>query len=261
MAMTWTTISEDFVPAANALRRRYRRNGYTVKVEEPEIGFPYTPALRCIRQNTTLICELGSFRILERAETWRDFACSCGRDTRIVFVVPANDRISSQREAALRRIGIGVTTFDDDCKLEEMFAPKDLALIVSLPDLGECKMQVRRLLGPAYEQIEDGHWREGFESACQALEDEARRYLKRGIQCGRITILRANGNVGCRGARAVVRAFARDFPLARRFRGYRCRTSPDPRGRVETSLARCTRTTKSRNGRLVVRRIRFGFSL
>jgi hypothetical protein len=40
-----------------------------------------------------------------------------------------------------------------------------------------------------YEQFGCSEWREGFETGCQAFEDECRSYLKKGISGGSIVVL------------------------------------------------------------------------
>ncbi|MFL6275240.1 MAG: hypothetical protein ACJ74G_08505, partial [Blastocatellia bacterium] len=66
--------------------------------------------------------------------------------------------------------------------LIERIPPTDLGLGVNLPPLTSLPRKLRTLLGSAYDQFNRSHWREGFEDACQAFENEARRYLKAGIK-------------------------------------------------------------------------------
>jgi hypothetical protein len=49
-------------------------------------------------------------------------------------------------------------------------------------------------LGPVYEEFGRSHWREGFEDACQVLQVESAKYLTKGVETGRVTILDKNGN-------------------------------------------------------------------
>lgn len=193
MARNWLTIADEYIFAAEAALKMYRTAGYTVRIEKHEVGFPYTPALQCKRQNTTLICEVGSVRTLDRADIWRSFARSCGNDTRLVFVIPKDDKINSVVESKLRKDGIGILRFNAGGQFEVLNTPTDQALNMSLPDLSNAPRRVQQLLGPAFDQITDSHWREGFASACQALEAEARRYLKRHLKSGRIQILGKKG--------------------------------------------------------------------
>src|SRR5439155_25886598 len=52
---------------------------------------------------------------------------------------------------------------------------------------------VRGQLGSAYEKIARGDWRDAFQDACQALEDEARKHLKRWSKTTRIKVQRNTG--------------------------------------------------------------------
>jgi hypothetical protein len=68
-----------------------------------------------------------------------------------------------------------------------------MALNVSLPKLETPPSQMRKILGPVYEQFNRSQWREGFEDACQAVETHARRYLAKGLASGRIALVTAKG--------------------------------------------------------------------
>jgi len=63
-------------------------------------------------------------------------------------------------------------------EVRERIAPVDLALKMFLPDIGTLPTRVRRLVGPVYEQVTRGQWREAFKKATQVLEERFRRYLK-----------------------------------------------------------------------------------
>jgi hypothetical protein len=55
---------------------------------------------------------------------------------------------------------------------------KDQSLNVELPPARSLPRKVARVLAPAYEKIGRGEWRDGFKSASQVLEVEAKAHLK-----------------------------------------------------------------------------------
>jgi hypothetical protein len=94
--------------------------------------------------------------------------------------------------ASLKALRVGLLLFDG-MTVSESLQAEDLAMNVVLPRLSKQPQRVRQLLGHAYEQFDRGEWREGFESACNALEEEARRYLVHWSRTGRIKIASKNG--------------------------------------------------------------------
>lgn len=64
---------------------------------------------------------------------------------------------------------------------------------VALPERKRLSNALRRKLGGVYEQFDRSQWREGFGDAAQVLEEDARKYLLRGVQRNRITFIGANG--------------------------------------------------------------------
>ncbi|HEX3599476.1 MAG TPA: hypothetical protein VHU84_05000 [Lacipirellulaceae bacterium] len=193
MARRWTTLSDEIIEHAEIARTYFRQTGYSVAEEKSDLGFPFTPALVCKRQQTTLLCEIGSKTALTRVDLWIGFAKSQGRDMRLALVMPESEILTADEEAKLRNAGIGLYRSRADGNFAEVLIPQDLAFSVALPPIEDCPRKIRMLLGKAYEQFGRGNWREGFEDACHALEDESRRYVKGGIQKGRITILAAKG--------------------------------------------------------------------
>jgi hypothetical protein len=183
------TVAEELLDAAEIAADHFANHGYSVRVEKHELGFPYTPTMICKRQSTTLIVEVDILARLKRLQEWVAFAKSTSRDTRIVLVIPAEAVIDAKSEAALRSLGIGLVAASEEGCVERLVG-RDLALGVQLPELSQLPRKVQRILGPAYEQFGRGQWREGFEEACQALEREARRYLKAGLRSTRIKIVR-----------------------------------------------------------------------
>ncbi|MCK4850211.1 MAG: hypothetical protein KAT11_02615 [Phycisphaerae bacterium] len=165
-----------------------------MKIERGELGFPYTPTLYCKRQQTRIVVEVVSALDLNRIEEWVAFGKSSGQDFRIAVCLPEDKPVSPQNEERLRSLGVGYFVVRQN-QLVERIVAVDLALNVQLPELSRQPMDVRKLLGPAYEKFQGARWREGFKDACEAFEEEARRYLKRHTKMGRIQIVLRTGPV------------------------------------------------------------------
>lgn len=189
----YRTIADELLSYIDPVSNYFRTLGYTVRIEKLEVGFPYTPTFLCRRGKiTTIIAELDTKVDMKRLQDWIHYGKSCGRDVRLALCVPSSVAIADS--AALQAAGVGLyRAFVDH--VEEQIAPVDLALNIALPRLDGAPQRVRELLGPSYEQFRRAQWREGFEDACQAVEAEARRYLKRWSRTGRILIVRKSGAV------------------------------------------------------------------
>jgi hypothetical protein len=191
----FNTIPEELLALADIATTYFQGHGYTVAVEKADVGFPFTPALFCKRNRTTLIVEIDSRVQRERIQNWVSYGRSYGKDFRITLCLPNETALQDHDELELKTLGVGCYVLRDD-NIFELLPPNDLAFNVILPSLNDLPMKVRQLLGPAYEQFERAQWREGFETACQAFEDEARRYLKRHMKrgaTGRIDIITKRG--------------------------------------------------------------------
>jgi len=188
----YSTLSVRLQEYAEAAAIHFENHGYKVYTEKRELGFPYTPTLLCRRHSTTIIVEVSNRVLLDRVNAWISYARSCNRDTRVAICLPPKTTISPEVENHLRQRGAGLYTMQGADAIERI-PPRDMALNVALPPLNTLPRQLQRLLGSAYEQFHRSQWREGFEDACQALEVEARRYLKAGIRSGRISVMGASG--------------------------------------------------------------------
>jgi hypothetical protein len=194
MPRKFKTIADELLAHAEVVADHFENHGFTVRVERSELGFPYTPTFLCKRHATTIIVEMDSQLRKEKLEAWVRYCRSCGRDTRLAVCLPSVIAVPAEEVAAFRQEGIGLYSAFDD-RLDEQVAPADLALNVQLPEMITLSPGIRLVLGAAYEQFQRTQWREGFEEACQALETEARRYLKKWTRTGRIKILRKSGPV------------------------------------------------------------------
>jgi hypothetical protein len=188
----FTTVSVRLQEYAEAATVHFENHGYKVYPEKRELGFPYTPTLLCRRHATTIIVEVSNRVLFDRVNAWIGYARSCNRDTRVAVCLPPRTMVPPGADILLRKLGAGLYTVQGTDVIERI-PPRDMAVNVELPSLTTLPRPLRRLLGSAYEQFNRSQWREGFEDACQALEVEARRYLKAGIKSGRITVMRASG--------------------------------------------------------------------
>jgi hypothetical protein len=190
---SYNTVGDELLEPADLVGDYFEVRGHRVRVERNELGFPSTPTFVCTRGNTTTIVELDRQIRFARLEQWVRFGKSCNKDTRFALCLPSSVMVTADDEARLRETQIGLyAVFSDHRGVVERIPPADLCLNVALPPLVALPRKIRELLGPAYDQFGRSQWREGFGDACQALEVEARRYLKKWSRTGRITFLRQN---------------------------------------------------------------------
>lgn len=190
----YKTVADELLEFTDIVITDFRNRGFRVGTERSRLGFPYTPTFVCTRGNTTIVVELDAQIRFPRLEDWVRYGSSCGRDTRVALCLPISVTVSGDDFAKLQQARIGLYNVSLS-GLVEHFPPVDLGLNISLPVLASLPRNVRRFLGSAYEQFARSQWREGFEDACQVLEAEARRYLKRWSRTGRIQILRRRGPI------------------------------------------------------------------
>lgn len=191
---SYNTVPDELLEYADVIAEDFGGRGYRVLVERNELGFPYTPTFVCTRGTTTIIVELDAQLQMARLESWVRYGRSCGKDTRLALCLPSSANIAAEQILLLQEKGIGFYSVLLD-RLMEQHPPVDLALNVQLPELDSQPRRMRELLGSAYEQFARSHWRDGFEGACQVLETQARRYLKKWSRTGRVKILRKTGPV------------------------------------------------------------------
>jgi len=192
-APTFQTVIDDLIPCALAVVTHLRAHGYKVKIEVPDYAAPFTPTMTATRGSTWLHLEVVGSVDVERLREWVAYGKSVSRDTRLAVCVPSVPDVPSAVILTLRRIGVGLLVFDGETVVESLQAI-DLAMNVELPRLSKQPQQVRELLGHAYEQFDRGEWREGFENACNALEEESRKYLLRWSKTGRIKVITPRGS-------------------------------------------------------------------
>jgi len=191
-ANQFNTVSDDLLPFAESAVRYFRSKGYTVGIERQELGYPFTPTLRCTRQHTTLVVELQSHLLMDRLGKWVSYCRSCNRDTRVSVVLPESTNLHLEEERRLRDLGVGWHIANNSTLIPRI-QPRDLTISLSLPELAELPQKLRKLLGHSYERFEESDAIDGFSEACTVLEDECKRYLKRGIDSTRIKFISGKG--------------------------------------------------------------------
>jgi hypothetical protein len=187
------TVSDELVAFADKLATHFEGYGYTVAIEKQSLEYPYTPTMVCKRGSMTVIVEVAA-GMSDRIREWVAYGRSCASDTRVALGTPGGPPLSTGDHTLLRELGAGLY-IDSQSGIAEMVNHTDLAVNIGLPDLSQYPPRVRRALGGSFEQISRGNWREGFEDGCVALEDEARKYLKRHVATGRIALVTPTGRV------------------------------------------------------------------
>jgi len=192
MARPFLTVPDELLYHAENAADYFEARGYTVTPEHHDLGFPYAPTLYCERPPTTLFVEVDSAIRKDRTNAWVGYTRSCSGDTRIALAMPTENPRATTDEAWLRTAGVGLYLCNAG-PVQESIPPRDMSLNAQLPELASLPPEIRRILGPVYEQFERAQWRDGFKSACQAVESLAREYLKQSIRAGRIAFVTAAG--------------------------------------------------------------------
>lgn len=192
--MAYLTVADELLEYADVARDYFRRKGYTVRIEPEDLSFPFTPTFTAKMQHTTMICELQGRLNLDRITAWAHYGRTCPRDTRIVLILTDSATVKTKDEQKLVELGVGVLICSTgDCY--ERLGAKDQALMYALPLQESLPPKVRRMLAPAYVQFDRGDWREGFKTACQIFEIEARSYLRKALSVGRVQLITPAGRV------------------------------------------------------------------
>jgi hypothetical protein len=188
MARVFLTVEEELLDVADRLGDHFESNGYSVKVEDrSRTDYPYMPTLRCKRASTTILMEVvGAVPGKERLREWKAYCSSQNRDTRFALGMRMARDVTAVQLGSLKADGIGLLTVGEQYEVLEILNPHDLPLNLQPPSLGAYPNRVRKTLAPAWEELNRGNWREGFDAACVALEGEVRKYLIRNTRNKRI---------------------------------------------------------------------------
>ncbi len=188
-------LSDSLVEEANPMAEHLETLGYKVMVDHILDAAPSVPTFHAKRNKTELVVIVIAAVEIERLKNWCAYAKSTGRDFRVNCIIPSQTNLTPIELEFMRREGVGLFRRHNGEIIEEI-AARDLGLNVGLPSLGTLSVPVRKHLGAAYEQFNKSQWREGFEDACQALENLSRKYLINEVQKGRVTqFIKASGAV------------------------------------------------------------------
>lgn len=190
---SYLTVPDELLETADAIGDFLEARGYRVSVEPQDVAYPFTPTLRAHQRSTTLYVEVDQRINLDRLARWHGYGRSSSRDTRVATVVRRAAPRSARSIEELRRLRVGLYVVDT-ADVTEMLEPHDLALNFQLPDISSTPQRFRAVIGPAHEKVQRGDWRDGFTEACGVLEEQAKKYLKEGIDTGRVVILTSRGN-------------------------------------------------------------------
>lgn len=158
---------------------------YSCEVEPNPLELPSTPTICARRNHETHYFLARQSYSRDEIDQWHRYACSCSTDTRISLCCPADHRISDKELELLesKKIGAFIQTEGGFRIAPEA---KDLAFHARAPDRDSLKPKVRRLLGEAFDRLDNGDWRPAFEEACTVLEEECRSYLLKNLKMGRV---------------------------------------------------------------------------
>lgn len=189
---TYQTLAPELEEHAEKVAADLENHGYRVSIEKKELGFPYTPTLLAKRDNTTLAVDICSSLVLTRLNAWVQYGKSCGHDLRVIVCLPGSIQPEQNDVETIRGKGIGLRLVSAT-GINEIVVPRDLGLNVQLPDRSSLPPKLKTLLGAAYDQFDQGAWRQGFDDACKVFEIKSRLYLKRWIKTGRIQLVSNKG--------------------------------------------------------------------
>lgn len=192
MARSYVTLSPDLIEYADMAVEYLISQGYKVYVEVSNLYYPNTPTLTGKRGVTEFIIEIagavGSVKYLE----WLHYGRARGKETYVAVVLPPVATVSADELAKLRAAGIGVCTATAT-NMSMLVQAVDLSAAVGLPDLGNEKVGLRKLLRPSFQKIADGAIVDGFKDAAGAFENLARSHLQKGIASTRIKLVTQAG--------------------------------------------------------------------
>jgi len=190
----FNTIATELVEHADVAYNYFRKLGYVIKLEPYEIHYPSRPALVCKRNHTQLAIIVCGRIEMQQLEDWVSLARSMHSDFRVAICIPAEStqKYLPKHQLKLQQLGIGVLVSSNG-NLAPLTDPVDQNINVKLPDLANQSNALRKVLGPAYEHFQGGRWRDGFDEACTAFEQEVRPYFKKALASGRLTVFDDKG--------------------------------------------------------------------
>jgi hypothetical protein len=190
----FNTVATELVEHAEAALEYFSNLGYTSKVEPYEISFPTRPTFSFKRTHTQLVIIVCGKIDMGQLTQWVSLAKSMSTDFRIGVLLPSEmvQKQLGKHGIQLQKLGVGIYSSDAG-GVAPIKESVDQNINVTLPALSNFSKPVRKILGPSYEHFEGGRWRECFDEACKAFEQEARPYLKKAISSGRLSIYKSPG--------------------------------------------------------------------
>lgn len=174
-------VPEDLLGPVLDYVRWLEDQGYKVTAEPTDLEYPNTPVLMATRSpNQVYFYEVASRVNVTRAQSWVNYGKASSIDVRYVAVVANGKNIASADLGKLKSMGVGVHLFDGE-NVERLCNPHDLSLSFDFPALPR---KLVRKLATARDLFADGHWKESYEDACQALETDARAYMVKRVRMG-----------------------------------------------------------------------------
>lgn len=190
------TVATELIEHAEAALAHFSILGYSSKIEPHEISFPTRPTFVFKRGHTQLVIIVCGKIDQGQLSQWVSLAKSMSTDFRIGVCLPHEmwQKQSGKHELQLQQLGVGVYASNAGAVVQ-IRESVDQNIKITLPNLADFPKSVRKVLGHSYEHFEAGRWRECFDEACKAFEQEARPYLKKAIANGRLSIHDKKGQV------------------------------------------------------------------
>jgi hypothetical protein len=190
-AEAFIQLGEELLAAALIHGEGLEARGYKLVIEPYDDAYPYSPTFLAKRSREHLFVEVRASLDWSVIAEWCRYGKSCSNETRICFALPekASRKVSAADMARLQALGAGLLIIDAGGS-RDVLQGKDLALNAELPELPP---RLRPILGKSYDLFKRGDWRQGFNAACTALEQQAKMYLKSGMSRQRIVVYMPSG--------------------------------------------------------------------
>ncbi len=193
--LKFQALAPELIPVAEQVASFLMAHGFGIRADEFKVGFPHVPTIHCTRKPVVLLIEILDHVILGRVEEWVAYCGAVPTDMRLGLGMPEEAVPGHEEMTRLQDLGVGLYLVGRG-RVRELLAPTDQGMhgaAAKLPILADLSRPVRELIGPVYEKIGRGDWREAFQEACQVFEDEARKYFKHWSKTTRIKVHRKVG--------------------------------------------------------------------
>lgn len=189
MPLRFVTLGDELVEYAEAFAAKMRGEGFTVRAEFDDGSMPRAPTVMGSIGNARHFADVCEGVVRTDIERWVSYCRSRSSETYFSLVVHERATLRSELLVWLREQGIGIFIAQNGA-VTEIAAPRDLALNLALPNLDGESRSLRRMLAQVYAAFDRGDWFNGFRDACQILEAQARRHLKRLVSDGSVSFSR-----------------------------------------------------------------------